>query len=72
MSKNGGWDWARLASVLPDNLVNTIISMTPPSSTAGEDRLTWKWRAKANFSSAETYKKLFHPASIVNSSYAGI
>lgn len=68
MTKNGGWDWHRLYSFLPENIVKIIFSMISPSVAAGTDRLAWKWMSMDKFSSVVTYRNLYHPVCGVGSS----
>lgn len=43
------WDWGRLRTFLPENIVTIISAMVPPMSDAGEDRLAWKWSTNSLF-----------------------
>ncbi|KAK5845814.1 hypothetical protein PVK06_002043 [Gossypium arboreum] len=58
VDSNGDWDWSQLRCLIPDNVVNQITTMLPPTSDAGLDQLAWKWMMKENFSSFETYMNL--------------
>ncbi|KAK5775415.1 hypothetical protein PVK06_043305 [Gossypium arboreum] len=68
VANSGARDWPRLSSLLPENIVRVIFSMIPPASVTGTDRLAWKWMSKDKFSSAETYRCLYHLVRGVDSS----
>ncbi|KAH1039733.1 hypothetical protein J1N35_041476 [Gossypium stocksii] len=58
VDSNRDWDWSRLRSLIPDNVVNQITTVLPSTPDVGSNQLAWKWLSKENFFSSETYRNL--------------
>ncbi|KAK8516809.1 hypothetical protein V6N11_046775 [Hibiscus sabdariffa] len=41
--ESGGWDWSRIRSVLPREVVEQIATIPPPNCDARADKLVWRW-----------------------------
>lgn len=59
---NGNWDRAVLQEILPDQLVNQIISPPPPRIIDPEDSFSWKPSSDGIFSTGLPYDAVKRPS----------
>ncbi|KAL4340929.1 hypothetical protein GQ457_08G016820 [Hibiscus cannabinus] len=55
---SGQWDWVRLSSLLPQQVLKRIAALPPPNPALGTDTLGWRWEENKRFTTRSAYRVL--------------
>lgn len=62
VTPDGEWDLSRVDDILPNDIKEGILKMTPPTNNGAEDRVSWSLTKDGVFSHASAFGFLLDPA----------